>query len=1677
MSETPSHTSTKKKKVLRWVLRILLGIILIPILVLILLQLNPVQDFVKIRAQKYLQKQLGTKVEIGSLRFQWWHQVKLGGVYVEDKKKQVLFSTASLQVNYNLWDILHNEIAISSLKWEDASINVYRPATDSAFNYQFIIDAFTSGEAKQDTLIEESNTTLSYNIGNISLNKIRLQFNDTLGGMLVSARWNMLRIIPKDVDPAKGIYNIEELTADSLVASFVQKYIPKPAVTPTPTADTSSTPLALAVSRLSLMNSQWLYSDEGSGFATSGNTKQIAFRNASIDLTKTWVLADELKIDRSNVQLDFNAAADKTPPIVDSIDTPNTWVVQAKNVNVDSLYFVMNDHTKPVQKQGIDYMHLGLLPVVLQASDIYYSSDSTSATLQHAFLKEKSGIVLHELKGKVKYTAAGAALQQLILQTHESKIDADVDLKVRDWATLADNLSQLQINANIRPTTVALKEGLYFAPSLANNPSMRPIMQKRLALNGVIRGTMESLQIPNFHAQDNQGTILDVQGTAQHVTDSKRIEVNLPKLRVQGTRSSLASWLPAGTLPTNIQLPNNLLLTGNVRGGMQRVHPNLFLNTSFGNAAITGDIAHFTDMKKISYDVEVKAQQLAVGKFLSDTTIGALNGNIVAKGYGTDPKQAKLDGDINIQSFTYNNYTYHNIALNAQLENSFYKATGFVRDSSLRTQFQAEGKIDTLQPRLSASLDVDKFDLYKTNFMAEPFTLKACLLAKVDNLAPRNLNGYVLIDRVQFAEKENIYSLDSILVRARTEDGLQHINFRSPFGYIAAKGAFNYQTFAQSAQELIQRHFTPVAQQVPYAPKESQWMTFTGQLEIPKSLRKFLPSLQMTKPVSLNGGFSTDSAKLAAHLFLPTLNYNEFNLDTLQADILADTTNMQAAIVLARMQHPQIPLERTTINANAKNGLLDWDLVINNSAKQPKYKLGGMLHYLDADSLLVSLKEELLLNKQKWTVSGDNKILIQSGAFTYANLGIQNGEQALEILTGPPSRPGALPDVTVNLRNFNLASITSLIEKDTALIAGIASGKLTAANLSDTSGMKVEGELNIDSMAFMGTKIGNLELTAGTVEKNTYRVNAHISGNENDITLFGTYGEMMDFDLALDKLNMASIEPFTFGSVTSLGGVTSGRLSIMGTVNKPVIQGKLHFEKVGGRVTMINNILTLPSEDIVFSRAGLRFNNFVVADSAQNEAVINGSIVTLNYRDYAFNLDLKAENMMVLGPKSPTDKEQWYWGPARIDANAKIRGTLDLPRVEMNVKLREKSEVTVMIPDNDPGLSDREGVVQFIDKDSPIDSSLLAKSDTAAKSVSTNIKGIVFSGDIEVNPDATMRIIIDPSNGDYLEVKGTATLNVTMDPSSKLSLTGRYEIEQGKYAMSLSQLIKREFDIQKGSSITWNGDPTSADVDIKARYTANPPAIDLISDQLTDGSTNRNRYNQKIPVYVYLKITGELLKPDIAFELDMPEKDQGVFDGAVYTRLKQINQVPSDLNKQVMGLLVLNKFISDNPFESLSSGGSTVEDIARKSVSKILSQQLNSLAGSLIKGVDINFDLQSNDDYSTGERREQTNLNVDVSKKLFSDRLTVSVGSNIALSGPAATQNASSIIGDVTIEYALTKDGRYRLRAYRKNLTEVILEGQNVETGVSFLLVMDYDEFREILRRRKENKAQRIRTK
>ena len=378
------------------------------------------------------------------------------------------------------------------------------------------------------------------------------------------------------------------------------------------------------------------------------------------------------------------------------------------------------------------------------------------------------------------------------------------------------------------------------------------------------------------------------------------------------------------------------------------------------------------------------------------------------------------------------------------------------------------------------------------------------------------------------------------------------------------------------------------------------------------------------------------------------------------------------------------------------------------------------------------------------------------------------------------------------------------------------------------------------------------------------------------------------------------------------------------------------------------------------------------------------------------------------------------------------------------------------VPDDELTTDKGEDVIQFEDT---INQNPLLMSFEKKSIQNSGFTGFDLSSIIEMDKDATLKLLMDPTSSDSLVVKGEAALSFTMDRSGKMSLTGAYNLNEGSYLISLEEVIKRKFDIVPGSTIIWNGDPLDANISINATYEVRTAPYDLVADQMAGLSdAEKGGYKQLYSFLLVLKLRGAILKPEISFEIQLLPEDKGILGGAVNQKLIMMNEDPSALNKQVFALLILGRFVQENPLQSESGGAST---LIRSTVSNFLSTQLNQLTSKFVHGVEMNFDIKSYDDYQTGTAQGRTQVGIGLKKQLFNERLSVQIGGNLDVEGAAAKQNSvSNLTGDVTVEYKITKDGRFLLKVFRHNQYEGAIEGQLIETGAGVVFVKDFNKWK-----------------
>jgi hypothetical protein len=300
---------------------------------------------------------------------------------------------------------------------------------------------------------------------------------------------------------------------------------------------------------------------------------------------------------------------------------------------------------------------------------------------------------------------------------------------------------------------------------------------------------------------------------------------------------------------------------------------------------------------------------------------------------------------------------------------------------------------------------------------------------------------------------------------------------------------------------------------------------------------------------------------------------------------------------------------------------------------------------------------------------------------------------------------------------------------------------------------------------------------------------------------------------------------------------------------------------------------------------------------------------------------------------------------------------------------------------------------------------------------------------------------------------------------------GLYEFERGYYNFTLYDVINKEFTINKGSRISWTGDPYSGQLALNASY----KQLTSLSPILTLSQTQQNspQMRRKYPVEVLLKLEGPMLGPQINFDIvanDLPNTVP--MDDGVPVQLKMSFQQfkskldEQELQKQVFSLIILKRF---SPLDAFTASGA---DLTR-SVSELLSNQLSYWLTQVDENLEIDFDLPSFDQeaFNTFQLR--------LSYSFFGGRLRVTRDGTFG--NQYARSEVSNLLGDWTVDYLLTPDGKFKVKMFNRTninqLTSSLGSQSTISAGVSLAHTQNFNNWLDLItrtrdRKRRETKAE-----
>jgi translocation and assembly module TamB len=1635
------------KKTLKVILWVIISFVLLFIVIALLIQIPAIQTKIVHYATSYISDKTHTKVEIEKISISFPKSVVVEGLYLEDTKKDTLLYAGETKVNIALMALFNNKIHISSVALEDVNLNVSRSEKDSLFNYNFLLTAFEDTTKQKVAEVTDTTAGWTFSLDNVSMENIRLHYNDDYSGIIAAINLKQLELKIDKLDLENSIYAIDELLIDGLSASVLMK------APGTITESTSESILpVLSAAKIQISNTNLSYVDSVGKQSLTANINMFKLKEASIDLQKQIVAMDYISLSKSKI----NYITTDTALTDTAIDASNTttensgWKVTIKSISLNDNSLAYRVANKPETKNAFDASHLDYKHVTLEAKNLYYSPAKTEISIKKFTAVDQNNFSITKFETDFSMDQHSVTAKNLKVKTSNSAIDADLNIKYFSLESMMDSLQFMILNLDMKNVSVQNSDILYFNSELAQQAFFKNSMNIT-TVSGSISGPINNLTGKNLIIKTGVNTILKTDFIITGLPTIETASFYFPNLTISSGKKDIA-MMAGPSIPESMELPENMSLQIAFKGQMKSFESTMGMSSSYGSAHLYATID-----KNENFKSTVSITAFDLGILLKDKAMfGPVTLTALTTGHGLDSKTIKAKILIDVSQIYLNKYTYHNLIVDGAITGQEFEGKINLNDKNAVFEFDGLVNLNPGQEQYKFNMNLQGADLQKLNLTTDDIRIGFMASADLKGGSVNEINGNADISKIIVVHQGKNYVLDSFLIVSINEPRKSELNISSAIIGIKYAGTMAPANISSELSMFINNYFPfsePVQQK-----KDSAQSNFNFEVQLhnhPILSEVFFPQLTEFEPGLITGSFDSQKNELKINASMNKIVYGTTEIKGLLLDVNSDVNALNYNISCSSVSNSQINLDNFLVDGKLADKTIFVNLSSIDENQNKKLLIRSEIVKDEANYKLMLNPKEFYLMNECWEIAKDNYIEFGDQGFLIHHLFFRKAENQINIAS---VHDQFNDDLNIEIKNFKLEDITGIVAKDTILAKGIVDGNILLKRVNNAYGLVADA--TIRNLIVREVPIGNLAVKAENLTAERFDININLSGADNNVTANGYFipnggDNSLNIKAAIQSLSLKTVEAFSMGAITEASGNITGNFLVEGKADSPDITGELTFNDAFITPAVLNNKIQLKHETIHLKKDGIYFNSFTILDKDLHTAIIDGTVKMEHFQNYIFALNVTTKDFLLFNTTAKDNKE--FFGRIIIDSKIDINGPMTLPVVNAKIKLKKGSNFTFAVPEDELTVDKGKDVVEF--NDSLTLNSILYKGGEKEKQAS-GITGFDISSIIEIDKQATLRLLMDPASTDSLVVKGEAALSFTIDRSGKMSLTGTYNLNEGSYLVSLESVLKRKFDIEPGSTIIWNGDPLDAEISINAIYSVRASPFDLVADQMSGLSeADKNAYKQRYPFLVILKLRGAILQPVISFEIQLPPEEKGILGGAVNAKLNLLNEDQSALNKQVFALLVLGRFIQENPLQTESGSATTA---VRTTVGKFLSAQLNKLSSKVVPGVELNFDVQSYDDYQTGQAEGRTQVDIGIKKQLFNERFTVQVGGTVDVEGEKAKQNsASDITSDVTVEYKLTEDARYRLKGFRHNQYEGAIEGQLVETGVGVLYVRDFNSWKE----------------
>ena len=1385
----------------------------------------------------------------------------------------------------------------------------------------------------------------------------------------------------------------------------------------------------------------------------------------------------------------------------DTTTTPLDLAIRALVVRRGEVRFDRLDKSETPGKFNPNHLHVKDLS--LTARIFVQKPDSFAVDLRGLSLREQSGLRLNRLSFEAKVGKKSATIEDFLLELPNTAIKLTMeasgqgqpstkkgllerftsltgklegDLCPHDLTCFVPQLNSfdniIEISSGVRCTTT--DNGLPPAPERSEVPPAPDQREEQTTDNRLSPApdlreertrVNYQLKTEGLSIRDKAGNIsLLCDATISDLRDTPTVFANIAELR---TGPSLQQFLTQNLKGQAQEISPILTHLGSTKTSGTIAYQNKSLRTNLqteseqGIVSVNGTLHEMREVEAI-----VAAKNLKLGNLLNLSGEGkgtalSFETNILGTLPGKD-RQTKLVATGLINSLVHKGYEHRNIHFNTNIDGDSFGG-GLLMDAPHgQTQVQLQTAMQQGKRTLLCNAQVKDFAPYQMNLTKryEDERFSGNIEAEFSDIDLNNLQGNLrLTDLVLASEKEGTLRIGDVLLSSNVTEHVQHLLVKSDFLNVKADGNFNWKNLPASFMQPIRQNLPSLFKT---DSRQASGNDFAFQVQVQDTVlfeRLLDTDLHLPERSTLEGTVSDAIGHIFLQMHIPQLQMGAQELQNLECRAETSRSSFQTSLQCERMIKGK-PVE-LNLDAYATGdkvtSRLRWDNK-RSVSHTGDISLTGIIRRDLSDSPTIDAKmndSHIVIGDTLWQIKPAS-IRYHDKMIDVTDLSISQAQRHINI--GGRISELASDTLKAELADIDISYIMDLVNFHKVDFDGRTTGSIYATSLMKKP--LADAFLQVKDFTFNAAQMGDMDLYAnwgkqeraiileadmkGPMPQHRTQVSGTIipgKGKEDGLNLY----------IKTSNIDLSFLSKYTKGIFSNLQGRASGWTRVYGPFKLVNLEGdmfveemKMHVLALGTDYHLAGDSVTLRPDNI-WLRGGHVYDYIGIPGMTEHMATIDAHLMHSALKNLRFDINIDAHNL--LGYNFPHQGSMNFYGVAYADAQVHMSGKPGT--VNIDVSATPMPGTTIMYNVATPGtVTETEFVTYGPLTASDGEDTATATLETDGETPESGTADIHLNFDIDANPDAQIRLLMDPRAGDNITLCGNGRLHANYYNKGRFQLFGTYRISEGNYRMSIRDLIRKDFTFQPDGTIIFGGDAMKAALNLKATHTV--PNVSL--DDL--GTNGLGLSNTRVDCI--MNIGGIARDPVITFDFDIPNANEDEKQ-----MIRSMLNTEEERDMQAIYLLGVGRFYS---YGSLLDTRQTKGGMAMNSVlSSALSSRFNQIMSQALGGSSWSFGTN----LRTGEEGwEHLDVEGMLSGKMLSGRLIFN--GNFGYRENKYKMGSNNFIGDFDIQYRLSPRSPFSLKAYNQTNDRYFTQSSLTTQGIGIKFQRDFNRFLELFHRSKK---------